>query len=144
MAESSSSALNRTLDTIGKCRGPANYREWRRKVRQAFGLYPREMLQVLDEAPRPEETDADGVAAWETANNNYYAILSFLTEGSANITVRAHEITQQDCLGDGVAAWKSFKDFQAATPSPKQPCPVLSCARTVIFAEPSFKKNKMD
>ena len=70
MAESSSSALNQTLDTIGKCKGPANYREWGRKVRQAFGLYAREMLKVLDGAPRPEETDADGVAAWETANNN--------------------------------------------------------------------------
>ena len=39
---------------------------------------------------------------------------------------------------------RSFKDFQAATPSPKQPCSVLSCARTAIFAEPSVKKNKME
>ena len=38
-----------------------------RKVRQAFGLYARKMLKILDGAPRPEETDADGVAAWETA-----------------------------------------------------------------------------
>ena len=37
---------------------------------QAVGLYAREMLKVLDGAPRPEETDADEVAAWETANNN--------------------------------------------------------------------------
>ena len=65
------------LDTIGKCKGPANYREWGRKVRQAFGLYVREMLKVLDGAPRPEETDADGVAAWETANNNICSILFF-------------------------------------------------------------------
>ena len=69
MAESSSSALNRTLDTIGKCKGPDNYREWERKVRQAFCLYAREMLEVLDGAPRSEEADADGVAAWVTANN---------------------------------------------------------------------------
>ena len=68
MAESYSSADNRTLDTIGKCEGPANYREWGRNVRQAFGLFTREMPKVLDGAPRPEETDADGVAAWETAN----------------------------------------------------------------------------
>ena len=53
MAELSSSALNRTLDTIGKRKGPANYREWGGKVGQAFGLYAREMLKVLDGAPRP-------------------------------------------------------------------------------------------
>ena len=102
MAESSSSALNQTLDTIGKCKGPANYREWGRNVRQA-GLYAREMLKVLDGVPRPEETDAVGVAAWET-ENNIYSILIFSTEGSANITVRAHESTEQGCLGDGVSA----------------------------------------
>ena len=123
MAESSSSALNRTLDTIGKCKGPANYREWGRKVRQAFGLYAREMLKVLDGAPRPEETDADGVAAWETANNNIYSILFFLTEGSANITVRAHESTEQGCLGDGVAAWKSLKErFDGNTKEARRAC----------------------
>ena len=49
MAESSSSALNQTLDTIGKCKGLANYREWGRQVRQAFGLYAREMLKSLTE-----------------------------------------------------------------------------------------------
>ena len=87
MGESSSSALNRTWDTFGKCKGPANYREWGRKVRQAFGLYARDKLKVLDGASRPGETDADGEAAWETANNNIYSILFFLTEGSANITV---------------------------------------------------------
>ena len=105
MAESSSCALNRTLGTVGKGKGPANYREQGRKVRQAFGLYAREILNVLNGAPRPEETDADGVTAWQTANNNIYSILFFLTEGSANITVWAHESTEQGCLGDGVAAW---------------------------------------
>ena len=39
---------------------------------------------------------------------------------------------------------RSFKDFRAATPSPKQPCSVLSCARTVIYEEPSVKKTKME
>ena len=29
MADSTSPALNRTLDTIGKCTGPTNYREWK-------------------------------------------------------------------------------------------------------------------
>ena len=33
-----------------------------------------------------------------------------LTEGSANITVLAHEITGQGCLGDRVAVRKSLKD----------------------------------
>ena len=82
----------------------------RQEVRQAFGLYAREIVRVLDEALRPQETDAGGVAAWETANNNIYSILFFLTEVSANITVRAHESTEQDCWGDGVAAWQSLKE----------------------------------
>ena len=73
------------------------------------------MLKVLDGAPRPEETDADGVAAWETANNNIDSILFFLTEGSANITVRAHESTEKGCLGDGVAAWK-YEGSHAGAP----------------------------
>ena len=102
--KSSSSALDLTLDTIGKCKRPANYREWRRKVHQAFGPYAQDMLQILDRAPRPEGTEADGVAAWETANSNIYSILFFLTEASANITVRAHGSTEQGCFGDGVAA----------------------------------------
>ena len=68
------------------------------------------MLKVLDGAPRPEETDAEGVVAWETANNHIYSISFVLTEGSANITVRAHENTEQGCLGDEVAAWKSLKE----------------------------------
>ena len=123
MAESSSSALNRTLDTIGKCKVPANYREWGRTVCQAFGLYAREMLKVFDGAPRPGETNANGVAALETANNKIYSILFFLTEGSANITVRAHESTEQGCLGDGVAAWKSLKKrFDGNTKEARRVC----------------------
>ena len=50
------------------------------------------------------------MAAWETANNNIYSILFLLTGGSANITVRAHKSTEQGCLGDGVAAWKSLME----------------------------------
>ena len=104
MADSTSPALNRTLDTIGKCTGPTNYREWGRKVRQAFGLYALDMLKVLDGTPCLEETDVDGINAWMKANNNIYSILYFHTEGSANITVRAHEHTKVGCFGDGVAA----------------------------------------
>ena len=69
------------------------------------------MFKVLDGSPRPEETDAGGVAAWETANNYIYSILFFWTEGSANITVRAHASTEQGCLGGEVAAWKSLKEL---------------------------------
>ena len=65
------------------------------KIRHAFGLYAREMLKVFDGAPRPEKTNADGVSAWETANNNIYSILFFLAEDSASITVRLHESTEQ-------------------------------------------------
>ena len=69
------------MDTIGKCTGPTNYREWERKVRQAFGVYALDMLKVLDGTPCPEETDVDGVNTWK-ANNNIYSILYFHTEGS--------------------------------------------------------------
>ena len=60
MADSTSPSLNRTLDTIGKCTGPINYREWGRKVRQAFGLYALDMLKVLDGTTCPDETNVDG------------------------------------------------------------------------------------
>ena len=110
MADSTSPSLNRTLDNIGKWTGPTDYREWGRKVRQSFGLYALDMLKVLDRRPGPEETDVDGLNAWKKANNNSYSILYFHTEGSANITVRAHESTEVDCLGDGVAAWKALNE----------------------------------
>ena len=52
-----------------------------------------------------------------------YSILFFLTEGSANITVRAHESTEQGYLGDGVAAWKSLKEhFDGNTKEARQAC----------------------
>ena len=79
-------------------------------------------LKVLDGASRPEETDADGVASWETANN-IYSILVFFTEGSSYITVRAHESTEQGCLGDGVAARKSLKErFDGNTKGARRSC----------------------
>ena len=86
MPDSTSPALNRTLDTIGKFTGPTNYREWGRKMRRAFGLYALDMLKVSDGTPCPEETDVDGGNAWKKANNNIYSILYIHTEGSANIT----------------------------------------------------------
>ena len=123
MADSTSPALNRTLDTIGKCTGPTNYREWGRKVHQAFGLYALDMLKALDETPCQEETDVDGVNAWKKANNTIYSIPYFHTEGSANITVRAHESTEVGCLGDGVAAWKSLKQrFDRNTKEARRAC----------------------
>ena len=77
---------------------------------QAFGLYALDMLEVIDETPCPEETDVDGVNSRKKVNNNVYSILYFHTEGSANITVQAHETTEVGCLGDGVAAWKALKE----------------------------------
>ena len=108
MVDSTSPALSRTLDTIGKCTGPTNYRARGRNMRQAFGLYALDMLKVLDGTPCPEETDLDGVNAWKKANNNIYSILCFHTEGCANITVRAHDSTEVGCLS--VAAWKALKE----------------------------------
>ena len=79
-------------------------------MRQAFGRYALDMLKVLNRTPCPEETYVDGANAWKKANNNIYSILYLHTEGSANITVRARESTEVDCWGDGVAAWKAFKE----------------------------------
>ena len=90
MADSTSPALNRTLDTIGKSTDPTNYREWGRKVRQAFGMYALDVLKVLGGTPCPDETGVDGVNAWKKDKKNIDSILYFHTEGSANITVRAH------------------------------------------------------
>ena len=116
MADSTSPALNQTLDTIGKGTGPTNSREWGRKVRQAFGLYALDMLKVLDATPCPEETEVDGVNAWR-ANNNIYQ------SGSANITVRAHESTEVGCWGYGVAAWKALKErFDGSTKEARRAC----------------------
>ena len=106
-----------------KCTGLTNYREWGRKVRQAFGMYTFDMLKVLDGTPRPEETHVDGINARKNANNNMYSILYIHAEGSANITVRAHESTQVGCLGDGVAAWKALKErFDGNTKEARRAC----------------------
>ena len=110
MADSTSPALNRTLDTIRKCTGLTNYPEWGRKVRQAFGLHALDMLKVLDGTPCLEETDVDGVNAWKEANNNIYSIPYFHTECSTNITFRAHESTEVGCLGGSGAAWRALKE----------------------------------
>ena len=94
-------------------------------MRQAFGLYVLDMLKVLDGAPCPEETDVDGVNAWKKADNNIYSILYFHTEGSANITVRAHESTDVGCLGDVVALWKALKErFDGNTKEARCACRV--------------------
>ena len=97
MADSTSPALKRTLDTIGKCTGPTNYRDWGRKVRQAFGKYAFDMLKVLDGTPCPKETDVDGVNARRKANNNILRNPLLPHRGSANITVRAHESAEVGC-----------------------------------------------
>ena len=75
MVDSASPALNRTLGTIGECTGSTNYRQWGRKVCQAFGLYALDMVKVLDGTPCPEEIDVDGVNAWKKANINICSIL---------------------------------------------------------------------
>ena len=55
MADSSSTALNRALDNIRKCKGPGDFREWAGKLIQAMSLYAREMLLILDGTACPNE-----------------------------------------------------------------------------------------
>ena len=123
MAESSSSALNQTLDTIGKCKGAEYFREWATKLRQALGLYAPDMLRVLDGEPCPAATDVIRVVAWKKANNDVYSILFFMTAGSANITVRAHESTERGCSGNGAEAWTALKErFDGNTKEARRAC----------------------
>ena len=92
-------------------------------MRQAFGRYALDMLKVLNRTPCPEETYVDGANAWKKANNNIYSILYFRTEGSANITVRAHASTEVGSLGHGVAAWKALKKrFHGNTREAQRAC----------------------
>ena len=111
MTDSSSSAFDRTLASIGKCDGDGNYREWWPKIRQAIGLYRPNMLLVLDGEPCPTDiAEAVQAAEWRSTNNKLFSVLYFSTTGSANITVKAHMATTPGDLGDGVAAWKALKD----------------------------------
>ena len=75
MEDTTSPALNRTLDTIGECTGPTNYGEWGRNLRQAFGLYALDMLKVLDGTPCPEEKDVDGEKCLEEGQEQHLLIL---------------------------------------------------------------------
>ena len=56
MADSSSTALNRALDNIGKCKGPGDFRE---------------------------QGEREG---WQKTNSDLFSILFFATEGSAFVT----------------------------------------------------------
>ena len=108
MADFCCTAYHRALYNIGKCKGAADFREWGGGMRQAMGLHALEMLHVLDGAPCPEP--ANGREAWKKANNNLFSVLFFMTEGSAHITVRAHESKELGCVGDGVAACNTLKE----------------------------------
>ena len=59
MADPSSTALNRALDNIVKCKGPGDFREWAGKIRQAMSIYAREMLLILDGTACPNEQGAE-------------------------------------------------------------------------------------
>ena len=77
-------------------------------MRQSMGIDALEMLHVLDGALCPEP--ANEREAWKNTNNNLFSVLFFMTEGSAHITVRAHESKELGCVGDGAAAWNALKE----------------------------------
>ena len=70
----------------------------------------------------------------------------FLTEGYANISVRAHESTEQDCLSDGVAASKSLKErFDRNTKKARRACPEkLFSSAMRAGSDPTDFMAKMD
>ena len=95
MADSSSTALNRAFDNIGKCKGPGDFREGGGKIRQAMSLYAREMLLILDGTACPnEQGEREGL---QKTNSDLFSIL-FATEGSAFVTVKEHEGKATGCL----------------------------------------------
>ena len=114
MADSSSTDFHRALHNIGNCKGAADFREWGGGMHQAMGFHALEMLQVLDGTPCPGP--ANEREAWKKANNNLFSVLFFMTEGSADITVRAHESKEMGCVGNGAAAWNALKErFDGST-----------------------------
>jgi len=121
MADSSSTALNRALDNIGKCKGPGDFREWAGKIRQAMSLYAREMLLILDGTACPnEQGEREG---WQKTNSDLFSILFFATEGSAFVTVKEHEGKTTGVAGDGAAAWNALKErFDANTKEARRAC----------------------
>lgn len=112
MTDSSNSGLNRALDSIGQCKGQANFREWRRKIRHAIGFYGPSLLGILDGNPRPTPSGSNDaeITEWNHNNNLFYSLLFFATSGSATITVKAYEGTAAGSLGDGAAAWAALSE----------------------------------
>lgn len=108
MAESSSSAFDRTLETIGKCEGYSNFREWEPKIRMAIGGYKPKMLAVLDGQRRP--AGAANAEAWTETNNQLFSVLFFMTAGSAHITVKTFMSKTAGGMGNGISAWKALKE----------------------------------
>ena len=49
-----------------------------------------------------------------------------MTEGSAHITVRAHQSKELDCVGDGAAPWNALKEgFDGDTKVTRRACQEL-------------------
>ena len=122
MANSSSTALHRALDNIGICKGAADFPECGGEMRQAMGPYALDMLHLPGWAPCPEPANEREV--WKEAKNNIFSVLSFMTEGSAHITVRAHMSKEVGGVGDGAAAGNTLKqrfDGNARKARPMKP-----------------------
>ena len=132
MANSSSTALNRALDNIGKCKGPGDFREWAEKIRQS--LYAREMLLILDGTACPnEQGEREG---WQKTNSDLFSILFFATEGSA--FVKEHEGKTTGVAGDGAVAWNALKErFDANTKEARRACRDKLLNNCLLYTSPS-------
>ena len=68
-------------------------------------------------------TSSNEREAWKKANNNLFSVLFFMTEGSAQITLRANESKELGCVGDGAAAWNALKErFDGSTNEARRTC----------------------
>lgn len=120
MAESSGSGLHRMQDAVGKISGKQGFREWKKKLRNGVNLYVPDLKPILDGAIRPAETaPTEGAgAAWDKANDRFFSLLFFVTDGSAHNTILAHEEA-----ADGAAAWKALNArFDANTQEARRAC----------------------
>lgn len=109
MAKSSTSVLNCALDAIGTCDDQPSYREWRKRICQAVGLYIPDLLQVLDgghcSLPWRSRGQRWGRNCLEGENTRLYSysiLFLFATpSGSANITFLTYEGKISSSLGNG-------------------------------------------
>ena len=88
--------------------------EWYEKIRISLNIYDKAGFRVLQGTPVPSAaTDTDGskLAAWNTANEDLYNVLSFTTKGAACSVVCCFAgKTLDEGSGHGKRAWAALRE----------------------------------